>query len=120
MVVDDGFDLRPKMRESLCGKVISGQALRRLQVVECPVGPDTEVMKGGGKEQKIDIVAVFRCEKEQIVQDSVNVIPVGAQVSAKGAGERAKNVIDQWEGSAKLHGSVQRFYHRVYLFAAVV
>jgi len=95
MVVDDGFDFCSKMRETLCDKVFSGQALRRLQVVEGPVGPDTEVMKGGGNEQEIGVLAVLRRKKEQIVQDTIDVIPVGAQVPAKGAGERAKNVIDQ-------------------------
>jgi len=85
MVVDDGFDLRPKMRESLCGKVISGQALRRLQVIEGLVGPDTEVMKGGGNKQKIGIAVMFRREKEQTVQDTIDMIPVGAHVPAKGA-----------------------------------
>jgi len=51
MVGDDGFDLRPKMCEPFYGKIISGQAPGRLQVVEGAVGPDTEVMKGGGNEQ---------------------------------------------------------------------
>ena len=53
MVMDDGLDLRPEMRESLCDKVISGQAFRRLQVVEGPIGPDTKVMKGSGNKQDL-------------------------------------------------------------------
>ncbi len=88
MVMDDGLDLRLKIRKALCCKIIASQALRRLQVVEGSVCPDTEVMKGGGNEQEIGVLAMLRREKEQIVQDTIDVIPVGAQVPAKGASER--------------------------------
>ena len=54
------------------------------------------------------MIGNIRSKKEQIVQDTIDMIPVGAQVPAKGACERAKDVIDQWEGSAKIHGSAHR------------
>jgi len=108
MVIDDGLDLWPEMREAFFGKVRSGQALGRFQIVESPGCPDTKIMKGGGDLQEVGIAALLRRKKEQIVQNTVDVIPVGAQILAKGTGVRTQNVIDPWKGSAKIHGSAQR------------
>jgi len=55
-----------------------------------------------------NMIGNIRSKKELIVQDTIDMIPVGAQVPAKGTGERSKDVIDQWEGSAKIHGSALR------------